>query len=147
MTGLFETQWGCDSLVDLYVTIHQSYLFVDDTLICSNEPLTWRGFKDVNYWPSGTYYDTLKTVYGCDSVFQLNLNTLPSFYNVVEMELCYNDTVDFQGQKVYYDKALDKDNQQHYYECRYSRQNGCGSPAPCGRHRHGTGRAKHGTSH
>ena len=127
LTGLFETQFGCDSLVDLYLTIHQTYLFVEDTTICSNEPLTWRGFKDVNYWPSGTYYDTLKTVYGCDSVFQLNLNALPSFYNVVEMELCYNDTVDFQGQKVYYDQALDKDNQQHYYECRYSRQNGCDS--------------------
>lgn len=127
LTGLFETQFGCDSLVDLYLTIHQTYLFVEDTTICSNEPLTWRGFNDVNYWPTGIYYDTLQTIYGCDSVFQLNLTSLPGFYNVVEMELCSDDTVMFQGEMIYYDQTVDIENQQHYYECRYHRQNGCDS--------------------
>ena len=127
LTGIFSTQWGCDSVVDMYVTIHQTYLFAEDTSICSNEHLTWRGYDNVNYWPSGTYYDTLQTIYGCDSVFQLNLTTMPGFYNVVEMELCSNDTIVFHGEKIYYNHKLDKENQQHFYECRFDRQNGCDS--------------------
>ena len=60
--GVLETVAGCDSIVDLTLIVHPSYLFVTDTAVCQNELYnwnTWQIHENVNKWKSGTYYDTV----------------------------------------------------------------------------------------
>ena len=125
--GLFEPPWNCDSLVERHLTIHPSYIHYEDTTICSSEDLTWRGHTKVNLWPSGTYYDTVPTQWGCDSVFALRLQSLPSFLDVLRDTVCTNDTILFQNSLIYYNPDVDKSGKEHFYEQRYFRENNCDS--------------------
>lgn len=59
-----------DSIVNLTLTVHPVYFFAEDTTLCNATSYTWRGNT---YTESGIYYDSLQTVYGCDSIFQLSL--------------------------------------------------------------------------
>ena len=125
--GMFETPWHCDSLVERHLTIHPSYIFYEDTTICSSEELSWRGYTKVNLWPSGTYYDTVPTQWGCDSIFALRLQSLPTFLDVVKDSVCTNDTIHFHNAIIYYNPDLDNTGKEHFYEQRYFRENGCDS--------------------
>lgn len=59
-----------DSIVNLMLTVHPVYFFAEDTTLCNESSYTWRGNT---YTESGIYYDSLQTVHGCDSIFQLSL--------------------------------------------------------------------------
>ena len=59
-----------DSIVNLTLTVYPTYYFVEDTTLCNATSYTWRGHT---YTESGIYYDSLQTVHGCDSIFQLSL--------------------------------------------------------------------------
>jgi len=64
------TSQGLDSIVNLTLTVHPTYYFVEDTTPCNASSFIWRGHT---YTESGVYYDSLQTVQGCDSIFQLSL--------------------------------------------------------------------------
>jgi hypothetical protein len=76
-----QTVNGCDSVVNLTLTVNRTYLFVTDDYTCANTPYTWRG---QTYSASGTYYDNFTTVNGCDSVYVLNLTVNPTYEVEVE---------------------------------------------------------------
>lgn len=59
-----------DSIVNLVLTVYPTYFFTEDTTLCNVSSYTWRG---QTYTESGIYYDSLQTVHGCDSIFQLSL--------------------------------------------------------------------------
>jgi hypothetical protein len=61
---------GFDSIVNLTLTVYPTYYFAEDTTLCNATSYTWRGHT---YTESGIYYDSLQTVHGCDSIFQLSL--------------------------------------------------------------------------
>lgn len=61
---------GIDSIVNLTLTVHPAYFFTEDTTLCNTNSFTWHGHT---YTESGIYYDSLQTVHGCDSIFQLSL--------------------------------------------------------------------------
>jgi hypothetical protein len=70
---------GCSSLAseakslrDLVCT--STLLYPESKEICANETYTWHGRK---LDKSGIYYDSLKTQFGCDSVFKLDLTVKP----------------------------------------------------------------------
>ena len=102
---------GCDSIIWDSIFIFQTYEFPFDTAICSNVEWSWRpqspnasNFVNLNYKPSGTYYDSLKTVRGgVDSVFVLHLDVLPAVRRIKYDTICKNDTIIFEHQTVYYD--------------------------------------------
>lgn len=60
-----------DSIVNLTLTVHPVYFFPEDTTLCNVSSYTWRGHT---YTESGIYYDSLQTIHGCDSIFQLSLD-------------------------------------------------------------------------
>ena len=65
-----------DSIVNLMLTVYPVFFFAEDTTLCNATSYTWRGNTCTE---SGIYYDSLQTVYGCDSIYQLSLelfNTL-----------------------------------------------------------------------
>ena len=59
-----------DSIVNLMLTVHPMYFFAEDTTLCNTTSYTWRGHT---YTESGVYYDSLQTIHGCDSIYQLSL--------------------------------------------------------------------------
>ncbi len=72
---MLRTIYGCDSLVTL--DLHLDYDTYDEELdsICHGEVLNWRGYS---LYKGDTYYDSLLTVKGCDSITALFLTELPS---------------------------------------------------------------------
>jgi hypothetical protein len=66
---------GCDSIVTLNLTIHNSTKTNDIEVACDST--IWNGNV---YDTSGIYIDTLQTIYGCDSVVTMDLTINNSFY-------------------------------------------------------------------
>ena len=71
-----ENQAGCDSIINLILTVHRGYLFVDSTSTCDNEDFVWHG---IHCDTAGIYYKNYETMYGCDSVYILYLKVNPSY--------------------------------------------------------------------
>ena len=69
--------WGCDSLLTIDLNITYSFFYEENINICQGETHTWHG-QTLN--TAGTYYDSLTTVNGCDSIYKLslNVNSLPN---------------------------------------------------------------------
>ncbi|MBP5496318.1 MAG: T9SS type A sorting domain-containing protein [Bacteroidales bacterium] len=67
---------GCDSTVNLILQVMPTYLFETTASTCENVPYEWHGGS---YSVEGDYYDSLTTVYGCDSVYVLHLSLNPIY--------------------------------------------------------------------
>ncbi len=87
------------------MNISQSYLFTENFTICEGQQYSWHGNL---YSTGGTYYDSLLTNGGCDSVFVLNLTVNPSYiFNEVQT-ICDGSSIVWHGQTltaagIYYD--------------------------------------------
>ena len=66
---------GCDSVVTMNLTIHNSKATNDSAVACDN--YTWNGNV---YDTSGIYIDTLQTIHGCDSIVTMDLTINNSYY-------------------------------------------------------------------
>ncbi|MBO7624996.1 MAG: T9SS type A sorting domain-containing protein, partial [Bacteroidales bacterium] len=91
-TGLYtdslKTVHGCDSLFVLQLYVRPTYLMADTLQTCDNRPLIWHGRQLA---ATGTYYDSLRTVHGCDSVFRLTLTVYPTYLTADTVALCENE--------------------------------------------------------
>lgn len=67
-TSWFYSKNGCDSIVELTLTILPKHTIVQIDSAC--QPIVWRG-KTLTL--SGNYYETLTSSLGCDSIIQLQL--------------------------------------------------------------------------
>ena len=81
---------GCDSVVNLDLTIYPTYRFVTSASICSNKPYEWRGNE---YKYTGRYYDDTTTVYGCDSIYVLDLYVKPVVERLKIVNICDDETL------------------------------------------------------
>lgn len=72
---------GCTQVDTLHLTIAPSYSFSQTDSVQSFDSYVWVGHPSVNIstYMVGqfTYYDSLQTIYGCDSVYQLTIHVLP----------------------------------------------------------------------
>jgi hypothetical protein len=71
-----QTAKGCDSVFILELIVNANYETWDTTAICSGDSIM---IGSAFYSDAGTYYDSMQTVEGCDSilVIELNVNALP----------------------------------------------------------------------
>ena len=74
-SGLYSTTLqnalGCDSLLNLNLTVHPSFNSIQYDTICSNDlPFYWQEHFITS---AGFYADTLQSVMQCDSILSLNL--------------------------------------------------------------------------
>ncbi|GIV31547.1 MAG: hypothetical protein KatS3mg029_0898 [Saprospiraceae bacterium] len=99
------TPGGCDSIVTLQLSVLP---FLSDTIqasICQGQTYT---FANQQLSQSGTYYDTLTTPGGCDSIVTLQLSVLPFLTDSVQATICQGQTYTFGNQQLtqsgtYYD--------------------------------------------
>ena len=96
---------GCDSIIRLVLTVNPTHLINISKSICKGESYIFNGKELKN---SGTYYDTLQTIHGCDSIIKLVLTVNPTFFYEETKTICKNDVYNFHGRLIskpgiYYD--------------------------------------------
>ena len=89
-----KTIYGCDSIIKLTLTVNPAYLFTADTAICYGNTYLFRG-KTLTV--SGVYRDTLPTIHGCDSVFELNLTIFSKDTVIFKDTICYGKNYTLNG--------------------------------------------------
>ncbi len=96
---------GCDSVFKLTLDVQPAYRFADTVEICQGERHIWRGKP---FTTDGCHTDSLKTVHGCDSVYVLRLYVHPTYFSADTMQVCDNTGMEWHGRKLtesgrYYD--------------------------------------------
>lgn len=83
-----HNQWSFEYHDKFYVDTSECepYLFTESYSICNGNVLNWR---DDEYYEAGTYYDSLTSVGGCDSIYQLDLTV----YDLPTVNLGSNQTI------------------------------------------------------
>jgi uncharacterized delta-60 repeat protein len=76
---------GCDSIFHLNLVISNTSQHFDTITSCTN--FLWQ-VNGLTYNYSGDYIDTLLNVFGCDSILNLHLTILPSYYSSETVTSC-----------------------------------------------------------
>jgi hypothetical protein len=88
-TGYFNTTvsslQGCDTILTLHHVIRPKYTVTSAKTEC--ESYTWPS-NGMTYTASGIYYDSLQSIYGCDSVRKLFLTIKQKSYSTATVSTC-----------------------------------------------------------
>ena len=89
MTGMYtvvlQAENGCDSTVNLNLTVTDPPVSTTEVTICEGDSYTFNGF---DYTVSGTYSDDLVTPEGCDSIATLVLSVTATITNTINPTIC-----------------------------------------------------------
>ncbi|MEE1098136.1 MAG: T9SS type A sorting domain-containing protein, partial [Bacteroidales bacterium] len=85
-TQTLQTENGCDSIVELTLSIAPVYNEVIEATINAGETYTENGFNESE---TGTYVQTLQSEFGCDSTITLNLLVNASLMDVEGVEVSF----------------------------------------------------------
>ncbi|MFH1319866.1 MAG: gliding motility-associated C-terminal domain-containing protein [Bacteroidota bacterium] len=99
---------GCTATDTIVVNVLTSYLSVADTSICPGDSIFAGGSWQNN---TGTYYDSLTSSAGCDSIFTTNLTVLTIMSSTIDTGICQGDSIFLGGAYqnstgIYYDSLL-----------------------------------------
>ena len=98
---------GCDSVIHYVVNRAQTYFMHKEASFCSNRGYRWYGHhNDILIRRPGIYYDSLRTVGGCDSVFELVLTSKQSFLLDTTILVCYDELPYRHEGRLYYESRL-----------------------------------------
>ena len=81
---------GCDSLRWIDLVLRPDYYLPQSLSGCVGDSFLLAGSWQMT---SGLYYDTLNTVYGCDSIIATNLTISPATYEAIEVTICHSDSL------------------------------------------------------
>jgi|GEM_PF-5669167 len=90
---------GGDSVVTFTLTINPTYEIAETLSFCKGTSIVWRN-KTLD--KAGTYYDSLTTASGCDSVYVLTLTEDPTYEIAEALSFCKGTSI------VWRNKTLDK---------------------------------------
>ncbi|MEM9917525.1 MAG: beta-propeller fold lactonase family protein [Bacteroidota bacterium] len=94
-SNTFTSQDGCDSTVNLQLTVANSFDQTMDVMICEGE---FYIFGSKNYIASGTYTENFVAASGCDSTVTLSLTVLdPNGPNLVNASICQGEVYRIGG--------------------------------------------------
>lgn len=83
------TAAGCDSTVNLFLTVLPNSTGTDEQSIVENQlPFVWNG---VTFTSAGTQTATLTAANGCDSVVTMTLSVIPNVHTYLDTAICEND--------------------------------------------------------
>jgi Secretion system C-terminal sorting domain len=96
-TQVFQTTNGCDSTVQLNLSVIPAVLVSQSATICDNETFVFYG-QTLNAANAGLNSFVLIAANGCDSTVQLNLTVNPTITVNQSATICVDDTFLFNGQ-------------------------------------------------
>ena len=100
-TGVYNdsvlTEYGFDSVHQIVLFIHPSYLINEQYEIGEGEHLKIHGL-DIS--TTGVYYNNLLTIHGCDSIYHLVVNKKRTREFYRNAEICQGDYYEFFGRKL-----------------------------------------------
>ena len=137
MPGLYSdtlfTIHGCDSILNLTLIVDSCYEFIERDTVCFNKKYTWKNHEHLKItWNNAdttyVYYDSLKTIYGCDSVYILELFVQPTYEFITRYNLCDNKSVVWRGETINENYLLEHSGgiKQDVYEHRRCSSTGAG---------------------
>ena len=94
-TETFQAAGGCDSVVDLSLTVYPTFANTITDTICSGSSYVFGG---QTLTTSGIYTETFQSVSGCDSVVTLALTIQHAVQDTIEAMICDGSTYNFDGQ-------------------------------------------------
>ena len=103
VTDSLTTDFGCDSLIVLQLSVHPSHFIADSNTVCSsNLAYAWRDTSLTFTIYDSILYATIgrQTVYGCDSTMTLTLSLWPSY------DIHHSDTVCDDAPILFFDSLL-----------------------------------------
>ena len=86
---------GCDSIVELNLTVNPTYLIPLSLTICDGDSVFLSGSWQYSV---GTFYDTLSTILGCDSIIETQLTVISIQYSAISAEICDGESYNFGSQ-------------------------------------------------
>ncbi len=120
-----QTLAGCDSVYTLTLTVKPiAYAYEEVVTACRNEETSWHG-KSLPTAEEGTFvlYDSLKSVYGMDSVYRLTLTVLPT-WRFEEKKYVNEADLEWRGQTI---KDLPRATEPYLFYDSLTASNGCDS--------------------
>ena len=106
------TERGCDSIIKLTISFYPKYYIRDTASFCQGGSYTYhKNGSPIVYTSAGTYYDSLKTVHGYDSIFCLTLSVKPKYFYSEQFTICEGDEYLWHNQLlrtagIYHDSAI-----------------------------------------
>ncbi|MBI2967456.1 MAG: gliding motility-associated C-terminal domain-containing protein [Bacteroidetes bacterium] len=89
-----QTINNCDSIIETTLTVNPTAAAAATATICSGDSI----FLQANWQAvSGTYYDTLISVNGCDSIIETTLFVDSSLDNSISLSICQGDSIFLNG--------------------------------------------------
>lgn len=89
-TRILENYAGCDSVVQIDLTVNEELAVSLDSTICQGDSVE---VGNAVYFNEGMYIDTLQSLAGCDSIVTLNLEVLAPVDSTLAPTICLGDTV------------------------------------------------------
>ncbi len=86
---------GCDSIVQLDLTVIESYEEDKNITLCQGANYTYNG---QDYSQSGTHDILLTSESGCDSIVHLHIQVVDEIVEQLEVQICTGSTYQFAGQ-------------------------------------------------
>ena len=93
----FTAQTGCDSFVVLNLAVNPMLQSTLTETICQGDQYAFNG---QNLITAGTYFDTLATSNGCDSLLTLELTIAPNPQTLLIESICMGSARFFRGQNI-----------------------------------------------
>jgi gliding motility-associated-like protein len=85
---------GCDSIVTSILTVYPNVVTIIPVTICYDQFYFAAG---ANRNTTNTYYDSLLSINGCDSVIRTNLTVIPLVTTTRTISICFGDSLFVQG--------------------------------------------------
>jgi len=100
-TEVFNSVSGCDSIVELSLTVNPVFATTDELSICENElPYNYYGNNIPVGTDSGEKTFTFSSISGCDSVVKLSLKVNPVYNNTATAIICEGELYEFGSQSL-----------------------------------------------
>ncbi len=94
---IFTNVFGCDSVINLNLTVLPSLSSQVTASICSGSSYLFNG---QNLTQTGVYFDTLTAANGCDSILTLNLAVMGQVMGSTSQNICTGSSYLFNGQNL-----------------------------------------------
>lgn len=90
---IHQTIDGCDSTLQMNLTVLPAFHELDYGEICESESFTW--FGEV-YTETGNYFQIFTNTFGCDSIYELDLMVYPTYEIEQEAAICLGETYSWE---------------------------------------------------